>query len=53
MRLNDVGIVSVKGFGYRIHFLYMSKDEAINFLRNADLTVKNGFLKNIKIYYHI
>ena len=23
---------------YRIHFLYVSKDEAINLLKNADLT---------------
>ena len=30
----------------------MSKDEAINLLRNADLTEKSGTLKNIS-YHHI
>ena len=29
---------------YIIHFSYMSKDEAINLLRNVDLTEKNGTL---------
>ena len=28
----------------RIHFLYVSKDEAINLLKNADLTEKCGNL---------
>ena len=37
MRFNDVG-----GNDHRIHFLYMSKDEAINLLTNADLTEKSG-----------
>ena len=30
----------------------MSKDEAINLLKNADLTEKSRALQNIKIYYH-
>ena len=29
MAFNDVAIVSIKGSNYRIHFLYMSKDDAI------------------------
>ena len=33
---NDVAIVIVKGNDYRIHFLYVTKDEVINLLRNAD-----------------
>ena len=37
---DDVAIVSVKINDYRIHLLYMSKDEATNLLRNADLTEK-------------
>ena len=32
---NDVAIVSVKGNDYRIHFLYMSKDEAINVFKKC------------------
>ena len=28
----------------RVHFLYMSKDEAMNLLRNVDLTEKSGTL---------
>ena len=30
MNFNDVAIVSVKGSDYRIHFWYMSQDDAIN-----------------------
>ena len=30
--------------GYRIHLLYMNKDEAINLLRNADMTEKGQTL---------
>ena len=39
--LNDAAIVSVKGNDYRIHFLCTSKEEAINLLRNSDLTEKS------------
>ena len=52
MNFNDAAIVTVKGNGYWIHFLYMGKDEAINLLKNADLTEKSRALQNIKIYYH-
>ena len=38
---NDIAIFSVKGIDYRIHFWYMSKDEGITILRNADLNEKN------------
>ena len=38
INFNDVAHVTVKGNDYRIHFLYISKDEAINLLRNVDLT---------------
>ena len=41
---NDVSTVSVKGIDYRIHFWYVSKDEATKLLRNADLTEKSGAL---------
>ena len=44
MNFNDVSIVFVKGIDYRIHFWYVSKDEATKLLRNADLTEKSGAL---------
>ena len=34
---NDVAIVSVKESDYRINFWYMSKDDAINIMKNFDL----------------
>ena len=44
-KVNDVAIVSVKKYDYRIHFWYMSKDEAINLiLKNADSPKKGGSL---------
>ena len=36
VNFNDVAIVSVKGSDYRIHFWYMSKDDAINTMKNSD-----------------
>ena len=44
MSFNDISIVSVKGNDYRILFWYMSKDKAINSLRNAKLMEKSGTL---------
>ena len=35
MNFNDVAIASVKGSDYKIHFLYMSKDDAINIMKNS------------------
>ena len=42
MNCNDVAIVSVKGSDYRIHFWYMSKDDAINIIKNSNLNEKSG-----------
>ena len=36
MSFNDVAIIFVEGSDYKIYFWYMSKDEAINLVRNAD-----------------
>ena len=36
MNFNNVAIVSVKESDYRIHFWYMSEDEAINVMKNSD-----------------
>ena len=40
MNFNDVSIASVKGSDYRIHFWYMSKDDAINIIKNFSLNKK-------------
>ena len=44
INFNDVAIVSVKGSDYRIHFSYMSKDDAINIMKNFCLNEKSGLL---------
>ena len=44
MNLNDVVIVSFKGSDYRIHFWYMSKDDARNIMKNSNLNEKTGLL---------
>ena len=44
MNFNDVPIVSIKGNDYRIHFWYMSKDEAISIIHNSSLNEKTGLL---------
>ena len=44
MSFNDVTIVSVKENDYRIHYWHMSKDEAMNLLKNADLSEKSEHL---------
>ena len=41
---NDVAIVYVKGSADRIHFWYMSKDDAINIMNNSNLIDKMGVL---------
>ena len=37
MSFNNVAIVYVKGNAYRIHFWYMSKDDAINIMNGSNL----------------
>ena len=44
MNSNDVVIVSVKASDCRIHFWYISKDDAINIMKNSDLNEKSGLL---------
>ena len=36
MNFNDVAIISVKRSDYRIHFWYMSKDDAMNLMEIVD-----------------
>ena len=40
MSFNNVAIVYVKGNAYRIHFWYMSKDDAINIMNGSNLAGK-------------
>ena len=44
MNYNDLAIVSIKGSDYKIHFWYMSKDDAINMMKNSNLNLKSGSL---------
>ena len=51
MNLNDVAIVSVNGSNYIIHFWYMSKNDAINIMRNSNLNEKSWSLYIFLIIY--
>ena len=44
MNFNDVTILSIKGNDYRIHFWYMSKNDAINLMNNSSLNKITGSL---------
>ena len=44
LSFNDIAIVSIKGNDYRIHFWYMSKNDAIVLMTNSNLNYKNGIL---------
>ena len=44
MNFNDVAIASIKGSDYRIHLWYMSKNDAINIMKNSNLNQKSELL---------
>ena len=44
MNFNDIGIVSVKGSDYKIHFWYTNKNDPINIMKNSSLNEKSGSL---------
>ena len=44
MNINDIAIVYIKGNYYIIHFWYMIKYDAINTMKNCDLSKKTGLL---------
>ena len=44
MSFKNFAIVSIKGNDYRIHFWYMSKNDAIALMTNSNLDDKNGVL---------
>ena len=41
---NDIAIVYIKGNAYRIHFWYMSKNDAINIMNGSNLVDERGAL---------
>ena len=45
MNFNDVAIVSVKGSDYRIHFWYISENDAIAIMKYSDLNEKVDYHK--------
>ena len=52
MSFNNVAIVYVKGNAYRIHFWYMSKNDAINIMNGSNLVDKTRvFYKIVFIIY--
>ena len=44
MSFNDAAIIYVKRNAYRIHFWYMSKDDAISIMINSNWVDKKGVL---------
>ena len=48
---NNIAIVYVKGSTYRIHFWYMSKDDANNIMNNSSLIDKMSVLEKIFLLY--
>ena len=40
----DIASFSIKGSEYRIHFWYMSKNNAINIMKSSSLNEKSGSL---------
>ena len=50
MTLSDIAISNIKGSDYRCIISLISKREAINLLKNTDLTEKSGTISIKKIY---
>ena len=44
LNFNNIAIVSVKGSDFKIHFWYMSRNDAINIMNNSNLNDKSGVL---------
>ena len=44
MSFNDVAIVSIEGIDYRLHYLYLSKNDAIDIMHNSSLNDTTGVL---------
>ena len=50
MSFNDVAVVYAKESAYRIHFWYMSKDDAISIMNNFNLIDKKAVMQ---FFYYI
>ena len=50
MNFNVAAIVSIKRNDYRIHFWYMSKDDAISIMNNSSLNAKLDHYKFVSLY---
>ena len=44
INFNDVASFSTKGSDYRIHFWYISRNDAINIMKSSNLDEKSGTL---------
>ena len=51
MNFNNIAFVYVKRNAYRIHFWYMSKDDAINIMNGSNLVDKRGVYNFFFIIY--
>ena len=51
MIFNNIAIVIIKGSAYRIHFWYMSKDDAINIMNGSISLDKRGVLQVFFLLY--
>ena len=51
MSSNNVAVVYVKGSAYRIHFWYMSKDDAINIMNGSNWLIRGVFYNFFFIIY--
>ena len=50
MGFNNIAIVYTKENAYRIHFWYMSKDDAINIMTGSNLVDERGILYIFLLY---
>ena len=50
MNFNDVAITSIKGNDYRIHFCYISKDQAISRMHNSSINEKLDYYQLFSRY---
>ena len=51
MNFNDVAIVSIKGSDYRIHSGYITKGDAVNIMKNLDLSEKSRL--SLLFFYYV
>ena len=51
MNFNDAAIFSIKPSDYKVHFWYISKNDAINIMNNSKSKGKKGACCNFFIMY--